>query len=699
MYRSNDIMLSMGSDFNYENANTWFKNLDKIIHYANLDGRINVFYSTPTIYTNAKHAANLTWSVKNDDYFPYADHPHAFWTGYFTSRPALKGYVRTQSNYLQVCRQLELAHQTVNSSQTLWEAMGLAQHHDGVSGTSKQHVAYDYARQLSNGSHACSLVISEGLNSALNSSLKFSSCLELNNSICDMTTAGDSVVVVLYNPLARPRNHFVRLPIALGKTAHVFGPSGSPISSSVVPSWQPDSQTLVFSIELPALGHTTAFINFSSTADAILAKPAQSPPTHIENDMYLITVDPVSGLVVSVTLKSTGDVTKFSQSWAWYNSSDGNVASSQNHGQASGAYIFRPNCTENVAAACLPFPVTTSPVNFTITVTDDVQEIHQVFSSWLEQTVRLYKGASSMEVAYSVGSIPINDGLGKEIVSVWTTDIASANTWYTDSNGRDMQKRVLNFRPTWTLNVTDPVSGNFYPVDSAIFLKDAKTQLTVVTDRAQGGASLRNGELELMVHRRTLFDDHRGVGEPINEPGVDWQDKSLVIKGTFRIILSSVSEASQLHKRELSELTFPPVLSFTPLTISMESFVKSYRCATSGMVEPLPENLHLLTMQDNKEYGAAGSMLLRLAHLFEVGEDPVGSAPVTVNLDQLLFAVKVTSCEEMTVTANQKLSDVSRSAWTTNEAPQPSPPSGSGSKLTVTIYPMQIRTWLCSYTV
>ena len=44
----------------------------------------------------------------------------------------------------------------------------------------------------------------------------------------------------------------------------------------------------------------------------------------------------------------------------------------------------------------------------------------------------------------------------------------------------------------------------------------------------------------------------------------------------------------------------------------------------------------------------------------------------------------------MTVTANQKLSDVSRSAWTTNEAPQPSPPSGSGSKLTVTIYPMQV---------
>ena len=30
-------MLTMGSDFNYEGANTWFKNLDKLIHYVNMD--------------------------------------------------------------------------------------------------------------------------------------------------------------------------------------------------------------------------------------------------------------------------------------------------------------------------------------------------------------------------------------------------------------------------------------------------------------------------------------------------------------------------------------------------------------------------------------------------------------------------------------------------------------------------------------
>ena len=32
-----------------------------------------------------------------------------------------------------------------------------------------------------------------------------------------------------------------------------------------------------------------------------------------------------------------------------------------------------------------------------------------------------------------------------------------------------------------------------------------------------GGASLKTGEMELMIHRRLLYDDFRGVSEPLNE--------------------------------------------------------------------------------------------------------------------------------------------------------------------------------------
>lgn len=131
--------MTMGSDFQYENANLWYKNLDKLIYYVN--GRqangsaVNVLYSTPSCYLQELHRSNLTWSVeprvsgdclvhrarlvhclsclsnralKTDDFFPYADDAHDLWTGYFTSRPALKRYERISNSHLQVELQLSL---------------------------------------------------------------------------------------------------------------------------------------------------------------------------------------------------------------------------------------------------------------------------------------------------------------------------------------------------------------------------------------------------------------------------------------------------------------------------------------------------------------------------------------------------------------------------------------------------------------
>ena len=67
---------------------------------------MTAFYSTPSCYLYALNQANRTWTSKTDDFFPYANHPHGYWTGYFTSRPALKRYERYSNNILQVTRQL-----------------------------------------------------------------------------------------------------------------------------------------------------------------------------------------------------------------------------------------------------------------------------------------------------------------------------------------------------------------------------------------------------------------------------------------------------------------------------------------------------------------------------------------------------------------------------------------------------------------
>lgn len=41
-----------------------------------------------------------------------------------------------------------------------------------------------------------------------------------------------------------------------------------------------------------------------------------------------------------------------------------------------------------------------------------------------------------------VGSVPIDDGFGKEVATQITTSLENSKTFYTDSNGRDFIKRV-----------------------------------------------------------------------------------------------------------------------------------------------------------------------------------------------------------------------------------------------------------------
>lgn len=112
------------------------------------------------------------------------------------------------------------------------------------------------------------------------------------------------------------------------------------------------------------------------------------------------------------------------------------------------------------------------------------------------------------------------------------TQIPSAGRFYTDSNGRQTLLRRRNNRPTWQLNVSEPVAGNYYPINSHIYITDDEQKpsalVALINDRSQGGTSLNDGQIELMVHRRLLYDDHFGVGEALNEPG---DGPGLVVRG------------------------------------------------------------------------------------------------------------------------------------------------------------------------
>lgn len=54
-----------------------------------------------------------------------------------------------------------------------------------------------------------------------------------------------------------------------------------------------------------------------------------------------------------------------------------------------------------------------------------------------------------------VDSIDVKDQIGKEITMNIATNLNNNNTFYTDSLGLEEQQRVLNFRPTWPLNLSE----------------------------------------------------------------------------------------------------------------------------------------------------------------------------------------------------------------------------------------------------
>lgn len=438
--------------------------------------------------------------------------------------------------------------------------------------------------------------------------------------------------------------------------------------------------------------------------------------TEIENEFVTVAFDGVTGRMVWMRNKEDGITIEVDQNLHWYESAqagDGVKLCGEGQ-QKSGAYIFRPNHTspDGQSAKCVSgncqavIHVLKSPL---------VSEVQQVFSNWATQTVRLYTGAKSVEIEWTVGPVPVEDGVGKEIISRFNTNVTSNGYFLTDSNGRDMLSRRRCVTKEGTIdttcrpsvpryNVTEPIAGNFFPINTAISIKDETTSFGVAVDRAQAGASLLDGQIELMVHRRLLCDDNRGVAEPLNETQsispYDWIDgkgethhepyrigKGLVVRGKHYLFLSPPASAARAYR------TLQDHIYYEPVTVVGDAFTpepKHTRRAQVGDKEGgdegrmgkglcksgavnLPENVMILTVEKqpptapakkstpSKKFAGGPVVLLRVAHRFGVGEDSELSSPAVVALADLFCAAHVavpTSVEELSLSGNQPVADM-----------------------------------------
>lgn len=105
-FRTDQVLVNMGGDFAYQNSFYNFRNMDLLKEglYNTYQHNSTFIYSTPNDYLDSIHKKGLRWPSKTDDFMPYASAPHSYWTGYYTSRPTLKGFVRSSGAYLRAAQ-------------------------------------------------------------------------------------------------------------------------------------------------------------------------------------------------------------------------------------------------------------------------------------------------------------------------------------------------------------------------------------------------------------------------------------------------------------------------------------------------------------------------------------------------------------------------------------------------------------------
>lgn len=201
-----------------------------------------------------------------------------------------------------------------------------------------------------------------------------------------------------------------------------------------------------------------------------------------------------------------------------------------------------------------------------------------------------------------------------------------------------------------------------------------------------------------------------GVGEAL--------DDQTAIRAVARVFLEDQTTTAVLRHKQQHMLTSP--LQMTSPAPVDSSALDALVPAFSGLTGPLPLNVHLLTFQQlyvpvddvstdsssvTGDVSPTSPVLLRLQHLYPVGEHPVYSQPVTVNITAIFNAPALLhDITEMGLTASETLDEIAarRLHWRTSDEAQ----SGgeepvevplatkSADPFVITLQPREIRTFI-----
>ena len=173
----------------------------------------------------------------------------------------------------------------------------------------------------------------------------------------------------------------------------------------------------------------------------------------------------------------------------------------------------------------------------------------------------------------------------------------------------------------------------------------------------------------------------------------------LIVLGRHRLVLLPLSQATTALREGQQRLYRPLHPVFAPTNDTAETWKAAGRVGELSFLQTeLPPSVELMTLQVLFD----GSVLLRLAHQFAVGEP--GSAPVTVDLSTL-FVQPIKTIKQRTLTANADYKgrlrerlpyetnrEVSEEEWDRIDSMHQ-----GLQDTTITLYPMQIAAFAISF--
>ena len=545
LYRSNNLLIPLGDDFRWDTSkesDAQFNNYATLFNYINSRADLNTqirfgtlsdyFHSVWEESTKAAPAVYKPGGVPpgfptlTGDFFTYADRKDNYWSGYYTSRPFYKHFDRELESGIRASEILfSMTDRQFSGRGAVFEGLernrrelGVFQHHDGITGTAKDAVVVDYAnrmlRAITGASDASIQSIRGilGIGSPLEAETSRLKYNELpHRRLVALAGKGlQGTQVVFHNSLAAERVEYVSLVVDTTK-AEVRAPDGTLVNAQAVPCLDSVDVELWFQITVPALGlaiytvreadagiggaTSVRILNYQGAMSADFAERSNS----IDGTQFCtiagsskVCFSARSGLLAYI--EPTGaPATHVNVVFKTYGTTTGK--------DKSGAYLFMPDgeARDFSFDGDARIVVADGPLMMQVSVMmDRLTHVARVFKTGFGAAA-----AIRLDNVVDISSKSTN----YELVMRLETSVQHNRVYHTDLNGFQMMRRE-------TLDKL-PMGGNFFPLPSMAILEGPERRLTLNSRSSHGCAALKQGWFEVVLDRRLLQDDKRGLFQKI----------------------------------------------------------------------------------------------------------------------------------------------------------------------------------------